>query len=66
MTKSAHGIEGRKGLNTSPIPANPPPPRSYKDALGIESDDLANYCFPEDLAGRSRAARPHHRRMAAD
>ena len=25
-----------------------------QDALGIESDDVANYCFPKDLADRSR------------
>jgi hypothetical protein len=34
--------------------------KSSQDALGIEFDDVANYCFPEDLAGESRAARPHH------
>jgi hypothetical protein len=34
-----------------------------QDALGIESDDVVNY---EDLAGRPRAARPHHWDMADD
>ena len=32
-----------------------------QDALGIESDDVANY-----VVGRSRAARSHHRRVAAN
>ena len=27
---------------------------------------MAKHGSPQDLAGRSRAARPHHRRMAAD
>ena len=36
-----------------------------QDALGIESDDVANYVF-QNMARRSRAARPHHRRVAAD
>jgi hypothetical protein len=31
--------------------------KSIQDALGIESDDVANYCY---LVGESRAARPHH------
>jgi hypothetical protein len=33
-------------------------------ALGIESDDVANYFLPEDVAIRSRAACPHHWGMA--
>jgi hypothetical protein len=35
-----------------------------QDALGMESDDFANYCFPEKAD--TRAAHPHHGRMAAD
>ena len=35
-------------------------------ALGVESDDVANYVFPERLAGRPREARPDHRRVAGD
>ena len=37
-----------------------------QDALGIESDDVANYVFPQDLADRPQAARSHHRRVVAD
>jgi hypothetical protein len=37
-----------------------------QQALGIESDHVANYCLPKKLAGGSRAARPPHRRVAAD
>jgi hypothetical protein len=35
-----------------------------QDALGIKSDDVAT--CSEDLAIRSRTARPHHRRVVAD
>jgi hypothetical protein len=28
-----------------------------QDALGIESDDVVNHCFPEGMAHRPRAAR---------
>jgi hypothetical protein len=37
-----------------------------QDALGIESDDVVNYCFPKEWPHRSRAARPHHRQLAHD
>ena len=37
-----------------------------QNALGIESDEVANYVFPTDLADRPRAAGSHHRRMSAD
>jgi hypothetical protein len=37
-----------------------------QNALGIESDDVANFCIPENVARGSRAARPHHWRLAAD
>ena len=40
--------------------------RIIRDALGIEGDDVVNYCFPDDLAGRSRAARPIYWRVAQD
>ena len=32
-----------------------------QDALSIESDEVANYVFPETWPERSRAARSHHR-----
>jgi hypothetical protein len=36
-----------------------------RDALGIESDDVVNYCFPKEwLADRER--RQVHRRVAED
>jgi hypothetical protein len=48
----------RKGLNTSPTPANPRAAKIIQNALGIESDDVANYCFPKtwpvDRAQRAR------------
>ena len=34
------------------------------DALGIESDEVAHYCFP-NMARGPRAARPHYWRLAA-
>ncbi len=34
-----------------------------RDALGIETDDVVNYCFPKNWPAD---ARQHHRRMAAD
>jgi hypothetical protein len=40
--------------------------RIIQDALGIENDDVVNYCFPEGMAGRPRAARQVHRRVAED
>ena len=40
--------------------------RAFLSANDGESVDVANYCFPEKLAGRPRAARGHHRRMVAD
>ena len=36
-----------------------------QSALGIESDEVANYCFPENLAEGPRAACSHHRRLVA-
>jgi hypothetical protein len=36
-----------------------------QNALGIESDDVANYCLPKSWPAE-RAARPRHRRVAAD
>ena len=35
-------------------------------ALGIESDDVANYIFPKTWPNDRRAARSHSRRMVAD
>jgi hypothetical protein len=40
--------------------------RIIRDALGIESDDVVNYCFPTTWPRRPRAARPVHRRVAED
>jgi hypothetical protein len=38
-----------------------------RDALGIETDDVSNYCLPQsELANGSRSACPHHRRLAAE
>jgi hypothetical protein len=37
-----------------------------QDALGIESNEVANYAFPNTWPDRSRAARPHHWRVAVD
>jgi hypothetical protein len=37
-----------------------------QDALGIESDDVIKYCFPEGMADRPRAPREIHRRVAED
>jgi hypothetical protein len=36
-----------------------------QNALGIESDDVANYVFPKNWPA-DREQRAHHRRMAAD
>jgi hypothetical protein len=36
-----------------------------QDALGIESDDVANYVFPKTWP-TDREQRPHHRRVVAD
>lgn len=35
-------------------------------ALGIESDQVAHYVFPKNMAGRPRTAHSHHRGMVAD
>ena len=37
-----------------------------QDALGNRIRRRRQLLLPEELAGRSRAARPNHRRMAAD
>jgi hypothetical protein len=36
-----------------------------QEALGIESDDVVNHCFPKEMACRSRVACEIHRHMAA-
>jgi hypothetical protein len=39
--------------------------KMIQDALGIESDDVANYCFPQTWP-TDRERRAHHRRVAED
>ena len=37
-----------------------------QEALGIESDDVANYVFPKNVAEQPRTARTDHWRVVAD
>ena len=37
-----------------------------RDALGVESDDVANYCLPKTWPADRETARRHYRRMAED
>ena len=37
-----------------------------QQALGIDSDNVVNYCFPQSWPNNRDTASPHHWRMVAD
>jgi hypothetical protein len=42
------------------------PAKIIQDGLGIESDDVVNYCLAKDWPADREAARQVHRRVAED